>query len=73
MQNAFIESSNGRRRNELLNEVLFGTLDDMRRGLALWRFDYSHVGPYPSLSNIFQVTRVRRLSEPQAPRPCPNQ
>jgi putative transposase len=36
-QNAFIESSNGSLRDELLSEELFDSLDDARRKLALWR------------------------------------
>ena len=36
-QNGFIETFNGSLRDELLNEEIFGTLDDARRKLALWR------------------------------------
>ena len=50
-QNAFIESFNGSLRDELLNEEIFDTLDDARRTLALWRYDYNNVKPYSSLSN----------------------
>lgn len=50
-QNAFIESFNGSQRDELLNEKLFDTLDDARRKLALWRYDYNNVRPHPSLGN----------------------
>ncbi|AUQ73304.1 hypothetical protein PhaeoP71_00412 [Phaeobacter piscinae] len=41
-QNAFIGSFNGSLRDELLNEELFDTLDDARRKLALWRYDYNN-------------------------------
>ena len=50
-QNAFIESFNGSLRDELLNEELFDSLDDARRKLALWRYDYNHVSPHSSLGN----------------------
>jgi putative transposase len=40
-QNGFIESFNGSLRDELLNEGIFDTLDDARRKLALWRYDYN--------------------------------
>ena len=50
-QNAFIESFNGSLRDELLNEEIFDTLDDARRKLALWRYDYNTVGPHSSLGN----------------------
>jgi len=29
-------------RDELLNEEIFDTLDDARRKLALWRYDYNN-------------------------------
>ncbi|SFK90447.1 putative transposase [Methylocapsa palsarum] len=37
MQNAFIESFNGRSRDEFLNETLFSTLARARIALAMWR------------------------------------
>lgn len=45
-QNAFIESFNGSLRDELLNEDIFDTLDDARRNIALWRYDYNAVRPH---------------------------
>ena len=50
-QNAFIESFNGSLRDELLNEELFNSLDDGRKKLALWRYDYNNVRPHSSLGN----------------------
>ncbi len=50
-QNAFIESFNGSLRDELLNEEIFDSLDDARRKLALWRYDYNTVRPHSSLAN----------------------
>lgn len=50
-QNAFIESTNGSLRDEPLNEEIFDSLDDARRKLALWRYDYNTVRPYSSLAN----------------------
>src|SRR6266481_5489537 len=40
MQNGFIESFNGRMRDELLNETLFFDLDDARAKIANWVADY---------------------------------
>lgn len=45
-QNAFIESFNGSLRDELLNEEMFDSLNDARRKLALWRYDYNNVRPH---------------------------
>ena len=41
MQNAFIESFNGRLRDELLNKTLFSTLNQARAALSIWRADYN--------------------------------
>jgi transposase InsO family protein len=41
IQNAFVESLNGRMRDELLNETLFFDLDDARTKIALWVADYN--------------------------------
>ena len=52
LQNAFIESFNGRLRDELLNETLFGSLAHARAALAEWRLDYNTVRPHSSLGNL---------------------
>ena len=49
MQNGFIESYNGRLRDELLNETLFSTLDQARMALAIWRVDYNNSRPHSQL------------------------
>ena len=45
-QNAFIESFNGRLRDELLNETLFASLTHVREALAIWKDDYNTVRPH---------------------------
>ena len=50
MQNAFIESFNGRLRDELLNETLFSTLQQARIALGQWRSDYNGSRPHSRLS-----------------------
>ena len=49
MQNGFIESFNGRLRDEKLNETLFTTLHQVRVELAQWRDDYNHRRPHSGL------------------------
>lgn len=68
-QNAFIESFNGSLRDELLNEELFDSLDDARRKLALWRYDYNQVRPHSSLENNTpaEARRTLELNEGSAP------
>src|SRR6266567_1703170 len=49
MQNAFIESFNGRLRDELLNETLFTSLAQARIALGCWRADYNRASEHPSV------------------------
>ena len=56
-QNAFIESFNGRLRDEMLNEEIFETLADARRRLQLWRHDYNQVRPHSSLGGLAPAAR----------------
>ncbi len=51
-QNAFVESFNGRLRDELLNETLFGSLAHAREALAAWKDDYNIVRPHSGLGNL---------------------
>ena len=49
MQNGFVESFNGRLRDECLNETLFTSLAHARFVLDAWRHDYNHVRPHSKL------------------------
>ena len=49
MQNAFIESFNGRLRDEMLNETLFPSLSYARIALREWRADYNGNRPHSRL------------------------
>ncbi|PRX28659.1 integrase core domain-containing protein, partial [Meinhardsimonia xiamenensis] len=62
-QNAYIESFNGSLRDELLNEEIFDTLDDARRKLALWRYDYNTIRPHSSLGNRTPLQARRALEQ----------
>ena len=48
-QNAYIESFNGRFRDECLNEHWFVTLEQAKAQIAEWRRDYNEVRPHSSL------------------------
>ena len=52
MQNGFIESFNGRFRDEFLNETLFSTLPDARTQIAMWKENYNRQRPHSALGNI---------------------
>jgi putative transposase len=49
MQNGYVESFNGRMRDELLNESLFLGLADARAAIAAWVADYNNARPHSSL------------------------
>ena len=49
--NAFIESFNGRLRQECLNQNWFTSLDDARRIIETWREDYNEIRPHSSLDH----------------------
>ena len=64
-QNAFIESFNGRLRDELLNETLFTSLAQARVVLAAWKDDYNMVRPHSALGNLTPA----EYNDRSAPRP----
>lgn len=50
VQNAFIESFNGRLRDECLNTNWFRNLWEARRTITSWRHEYNHQRPHSSLN-----------------------
>jgi len=65
-QNAFIESFNGRLRDELLNETLFSSLGQARIELEQWRRDYNTERPHSALGNLTPIAyAARNTSVPQ--------
>ena len=52
MQNGFVESFNGRMRDELLNESLFLGLDHARSMIAAWAEDFNTERPHSSLGDV---------------------
>ena len=51
VENAFIESFNGRLRDECLNSHVFATVADAQRVLDTWRADYNGVRPHNALGD----------------------
>lgn len=62
-QNAFIESFNGRLRDELLNETLFVSLPHARAALAAWMIDYNTLRPHSAIGNV-PPSDFAKLSDP---------
>ena len=52
VDNAFIESFNGRLRDECLNTHIFYSLEDVREKIEPWCLDYNEVRPHSSLGNL---------------------
>lgn len=52
VENAFIESFNGRFRDECLDQHWFSDLADARTTVAAWRDDYNDVRPHGSLGGL---------------------
>ena len=64
MQNGYIESFNGRMRDELLNESLFIDLDQARRLIGAWVTDYNTARPHSSLGhNAGRLCRYTHRAE----------
>jgi len=50
-QNAFVESFNGRFRDECLNDTLFSTLVEARSAISSWKEDYNEDRPHGAIGN----------------------
>jgi putative transposase len=66
-QNAFVESFNGRLRDECLNETLFSSLSHARSVLAAWKHDYNHYRPHSAHSGATPVEFAAKAHKGHAP------
>jgi putative transposase len=66
-QNAFIESFNGKLRDECLNEHWFTTVWDAREKVETWRVEYNRGRPYSSLGNMTPDEFRRSLTQRKDP------
>jgi len=74
MENGYIESFNGRLRDECLNAELFSDLLDARTKLEAWRRDYNEHRPHSSIGNLTPIefaTSVRNQKEFNRSNPSP--
>jgi putative transposase len=62
MQNGYIESFNGRMRDELLNETLFIDLNQARRTITAWVEDYNTARPHSSLGYTTPAAYAEHLT-----------
>jgi putative transposase len=52
VRNAFVESFNGKFRDECLNQSWFVSLADASQAIGRWRLDYNRVRPHSSLGDL---------------------
>lgn len=62
MQNAFVESFNGRFREECLDQHHFVSLDDARALIESWREDYNSIRPHTSLRGLSIISSLDTAS-----------
>ena len=60
MENAFIESCNGRLRDECLNVHQFASLAEAQAVIEAWRVDYNTRRPHSSLGHLTPSEFVRQ-------------
>jgi putative transposase len=72
VENGYIESFNGRLRDECLNVQVFFALADVREKLELWRQDYNQVRPHSSLDDHPPAVFARQWATTTAPGPEKN-
>ncbi len=63
VQNAYVESFNGRLRDECLNANWFTSLSDARRKIETWRQDYNQQRPHSSLDYLPPAEFARKAAE----------
>lgn len=61
-QNAFVESLNGRFRQECLNQHWFRSLDEARQIIDDWRYHYNHKRPHSTLNYMTPVAFANRAA-----------
>ena len=71
VENGYIESFNGRLRDECLNVEVFFALTDVRDKLERWRQDYNQVRPHSSLRDSAPALFAAQWAETAAPGPEP--
>ncbi len=70
MQNGYIESFNGRMRDELLNESLFIDLHQARQLIDAWATDYNTARPHSSLGYKTPAAYADTLTAPEGASPA---
>lgn len=69
VENSYIESFNGRLRDECLNVEVFFGLTEVRDKLERWRQDYNQVRPHSALGDSAPACFAAQWKESAAPGP----
>lgn len=69
VQNAYIESFNGKLRDECLNESYFTSLIDAQTTIEAWRRDYNDKRPHSSLGDLTPTEFATKKRSDAANRP----
>jgi putative transposase len=70
VQNAFIESFNGKLRHECLNQHYFATIEEAKNIIEAWRLEYNSFRPHSSLNGLTpeEFTKTwRNKNQPKTP------
>jgi transposase InsO family protein len=70
-ENGYIESFNGKLRDELLDGELFLHIDEVRYVVDRWRMDYNHYRPHSSLGYVSPVAFAATCGSPGSASPHP--
>lgn len=65
-ENAYIESFNGRLRDECLNTHIFYTLEEAQEQIENWRIDYNDWRPHSSLGNLSPTEYLKTVETEDA-------
>jgi putative transposase len=60
-QNGYIESFNGRLRDECLNQHIFKNIAEAREIITAWKDEYNHLRPHSSLGNMTPLEYAETL------------
>jgi len=69
-ENAYIESFNGKFRDECLNEHWFVTMAHARQAIEAWRIEYNTERPHSSLDDLTPEQYAKKMIKPELLPPC---
>jgi len=61
--NPYVESFNGKFRDECLSVNWFLSLEDAKQKMESWRWDYNHIRPHSSLNDLTPIEMINLLKE----------